>query len=74
MKCLLLAGGFGARLYPTTVHKAKPLLEYNGKPLLSHIMDRVPQGIEILVSCNRKFEADFRKWQQSVVRTAATTL
>lgn len=69
MKCLILAGGFGTRLYPTTVHKAKPLMEYNGKPLLSHIMDRVPRGIEILVSCNRKFADDFCRWQESVERT-----
>ena len=68
MKCLILAGGFGTRLYPTTVHKAKPLLEYNGKPLLSHIMDRVPQGIDIMVSCNRKFEADFCRWHEASAR------
>ncbi len=63
MKCLVLASGFGVRLYPLTIHKAKALLEYNGKPVLSHIVDKVPAGIEVFVCCNRKFEADFRKWQ-----------
>jgi glucose-1-phosphate thymidylyltransferase len=68
MRCLILAGGFGTRLYPLTICKAKALLEYKGKPLLSHILDRVPGNIEILVSCNRKFEADFRRWQKSAAR------
>jgi len=68
MKCLILAGGFGTRLYPLTIAKAKPLLEYKGRPLLSHIVDRIPQGLEITVSCNRKFEADFRRWRKSIRR------
>jgi len=68
MKCLILAGGFGTRLYPLTIYKAKALLEYKGKPLLSHILDRVPGNIDTLVSCNRKFEADFRRWQKGAAR------
>ena len=68
MKCLVLASGFGTRLYPLTIYKAKALLGYKGKPLLSHILDRVPGNIDILVSCNRKFEADFRQWQKSAAR------
>ena len=68
MKCLILASGFGTRLYPLTIYKAKALLEYNGKPLVSHILDRVPESIETLVSCNRKFEADFRGWQEGTAR------
>ena len=68
MKCLILAGGFGTRLYPLTIYKAKTLLEYKGKPLLSHILDRIPGSIDTLVSCNRKFEADFRRWQKNAAR------
>jgi glucose-1-phosphate thymidylyltransferase len=68
MKCLILAGGFGTRLYPLTIYKAKALLEYKGKPLLSHILDRVPENIDILVSCNRKFESDFHRWQKNADR------
>lgn len=68
MKCLILASGFGTRLYPLTIYKAKALLDYKGKPLLSHILDRVPGNIDILVSCNRKFEADFRRWQKGATR------
>ena len=68
MKCLILAGGFGTRLYPLTLNKAKALLEYQGKPLLTHIVDKVPQAIDILVSCNKKFEAVFYHWQNATDR------
>ncbi len=70
MKCLILAGGFGTRLYPLAVSKAKALLEYKGKPLLTHIVDKIPEGVDILIATNRKFEADFRRWQKSIDRPA----
>jgi len=66
MKCLILAAGFGTRLYPLGIWKAKALLEYEGKPLLTHIVDKVPQGIDLLVSTNKKFEADIRHWRKTV--------
>ena len=68
MKCLILAGGFGTRLYPLTIYRAKALLEYKGKPLLTHIVDKIPHNIDVFVSCNRKFEADFYQWQKKLGR------
>jgi len=68
MKSLILASGFGTRLYPLATTKAKGLLEYKGKALLSHIVDKIPQDIDILVNTNKKFEADFRRWQDAIGR------
>ena len=68
MKCLILASGFGTRPYPLTTHKAKALLEYEGEPLLSSILDGIPANINTFVPCNRRFEADFRQWRKSAAR------
>lgn len=63
MKCLILASGFGTRLYPLTMEQAKALLPYKGKPMINHIVDKVPADIDILVNVNKKFAADFYGWQ-----------
>ncbi|MDH4270149.1 MAG: nucleotidyltransferase family protein [Dehalococcoidia bacterium] len=68
MKCLILASGFGTRLYPLTRDTAKALVEYKGKPLLTHIVERIPHNIDILLVTNRKFETDFRRWQDNTDR------
>jgi len=68
VKCLILASGFGTRLYPLTRDKAKALTEYKGKPLLTHIVERIPHNIDILLVTNRKFEMDFRRWRESIDR------
>ena len=69
MKSLILASGFGTRLYPLSLNKAKALLEYKGKALISHVVDKIPPNIDILVNTNKKFETDFRRWQDNINRT-----
>ena len=61
---MILASGFGTRMYPLTLNHAKALLPYKGKPMINHIVDKIPLGIEILVNVNKKFEADFYQWQK----------
>ena len=68
MKCLILASGFGTRLYPLTLNQAKPLLPYRGKPMINHVVDKIPPGIDILVNVNKKFEADFVDWSKKQTR------
>ncbi len=68
MKCLILASGFGTRLYPLTRNKAKALIEYKDKPLLTHIVERIPRNIDIFIATNRKFEMTFRRWQKGIDR------
>ena len=67
---MILASGFGTRLYPLTRDTAKALIEYRGKPLLTHIVERIPHNIDILLVTNRKFEVDFRRWQDNTDRRA----
>jgi glucose-1-phosphate thymidylyltransferase len=68
MKCFILAGGFATRLYPLTNNRAKALLEFKGKPVITHVIDRVPPGINVMVSTNKKFETDFMVWQKTIDR------
>ncbi|MGB5926268.1 MAG: nucleotidyltransferase family protein [Dehalococcoidia bacterium] len=65
---MILASGFGTRLYPLTRDTAKALIEYRGKPLLTHIVERIPRNTDILLVTNRKFEVDFRRWQDNTDR------
>ena len=67
---MILASGFGTRLYPLTRDTAKALIEYRGKPLLTHIVQKIPHNIDILLVTNRKFEVDFRRWQDNTDRRA----
>ena len=68
MKCLILASGFGTRLYPLTINRAKALLEFRGTPLVTHIVNRIPNDMEVFVTTNRKFEASFRQWSKTLGR------
>ncbi|MFC1992497.1 nucleotidyltransferase family protein [Chloroflexota bacterium] len=68
MKCLIMAGGFGTRLYPLTRYKAKALLEYEGKPLATYLVDQIPDNMDIMVTINARFVDEFINWQQSLDR------
>ena len=69
MRSLILASGFGTRLYALGITKAKGLIEYKGKPLVSHIVEKIPKDFQVLLNTNKRFEADFRRWQNTVERT-----
>ena len=68
MKCILLAAGYGTRLYPLTKDTAKPLLPIRGKPIIEHIVEKVQvldNVDEIVVVSNHRFHSDFVKWAEN---------
>lgn len=65
MQILLLAAGYGTRLYPVIKNTPKPLLDINGRPLVDYVLDKV-SGFEGLsravVVTNNKFSGQFEDW------------
>jgi len=68
MHCFILAGGFATRLWPLTERRAKPLLPIAGKPLLSHIVEKIPKNIPVTVSTNAAFGEDIKRWSETIGR------
>ncbi len=65
MKCLILAAGYATRLYPLTLNTPKPLLPVGNKPLLEHILDKLPKDIsDIYIITNDKFYTHFLEWKE----------
>lgn len=68
MQSFILAGGFATRLWPLTESRAKPLLPLAGKPILSHLLEKIPEDLPVTVSTNAAFAEGFHTWQQSISR------
>ena len=63
VSALILAGGKGTRLRPLTDSVPKPMLPFNNKPMILHIIDQLgEQGIDnIIVSKNREQRMDLER-------------
>lgn len=69
MKAIILAAGYGTRLYPLTEVYAKPLLPVAGKPVLEYLLDKIKplEKIDrIYVVANNKFFEDFERWSEEL--------
>jgi len=69
MKALILAAGYGTRLYPLTKDKPKPLLTVGPKPIINHIIDKILkiEAIDgIYIVTNQKFSSHFQKWADAI--------
>jgi glucose-1-phosphate thymidylyltransferase len=67
MKVLILAGGYGTRLYPVIKDIPKALLEVCGKTLIDHTLEKfkgIPGIDEIMVVTNAKFYDLLSAWAQ----------
>ncbi len=65
MKILILAGGYGTRLYPVVKDTPKALLEVCGKTLIDHVLEKfykLPGIEEVCVVTNDKFYALLKTW------------
>ena len=68
MKVLILAAGYGTRLYALVKDTPKPLLEIAGKPLIEYLLDKIDHVKdlnEVLVVTNNKFYTHFVNWAKA---------
>lgn len=65
---IILAGGYGKRLWPITRDIAKPLLPVAGKPLINYLMEKIMfmgDAIgEVWILTNERFKKQFEKWAE----------
>jgi len=69
MKAIILAAGYGTRLYPLTEVYAKPLLPVAGKPVIEYLLEKikpVKQIDKIDIVVNDKFFDDFERWRDNL--------
>ena len=69
MNALILAAGYGTRLYPLTLFCAKPLLPVGDRPLIDHLLRRLqPLAglVEVVVVTNARFGPQFIGWRAGV--------
>lgn len=77
---LILAAGFGMRLAPLTNSTPKPLLLVGGRPVVSHLVDRMvdvdgADGVDaIVVVVNARHLDQWQRWEQEASQRAPVRL
>lgn len=69
MKVLILAAGYGTRLYPYTKNFPKPLLKVNKKPIIEYLLDKLAglKGLsKVVVVTNGRYFNHFKKWRSGL--------
>ena len=65
MHAIILAAGYGIRLFPLTENTPKPLLKIAEKPIIEHLirrLERLEPIDKICIVTNDKFENNFKEW------------
>jgi len=63
MKVIILCAGYATRMYPLTENRSKSLLPVGDRPILDHIIEKIPLDLEkIIVISNDRFYRDFLNW------------
>ncbi|MFN7181245.1 MAG: nucleotidyltransferase family protein [Planctomycetota bacterium] len=69
MIAIILAAGYGVRLYPLTKNCPKPLLQVANKPILNYTVEnlvKVKQINKIFIVSNDKFYENYQRWLKSL--------
>jgi glucose-1-phosphate thymidylyltransferase len=69
MKAVVLAAGYGTRLYPITRNCPKPLLPIGDKTILDHTIENmqdIEQIEEIYIVSNSKFYRNYKEWEKGI--------
>ncbi|UCC94293.1 MAG: nucleotidyltransferase family protein [Candidatus Omnitrophota bacterium] len=70
MNIVILAAGYGTRLYPLTLNTPKPLLAINGKPIINFLIEKIERlrscfpVKEVRIVSNNKFYNNFSQWKR----------
>ncbi len=69
MRAIILAAGFGTRLYPLTADRPKALLPIGEKTLLDYLIQNLEKNLpmvkEITLMTNARFYLDFFRWRKN---------
>jgi len=69
MKTIILAAGYGTRLYPLTLNKPKALLDVGGKTILERVLEKVFELQDcdaIYIVSNEKFYKSLADWVKGI--------
>lgn len=69
MTTIILAAGYGTRLYPLTRNKPKALLPVGGKTILDRLVEKiklVKESKRIIIVTNEKFYESFKTWAEGL--------
>lgn len=65
MQAIILAGGYGTRLYPLTIDAPKPMIQVGGRPMIEYLVEKLQKIAEIrdiFIVSNNKFSHVFEEW------------
>lgn len=65
MQAVILAGGYGTRLYPLTINAPKPMIPVAGRPMIEYLIEKIINRddiSEIFIVSNEKFTHVFEEW------------
>lgn len=71
MQAIILAGGYGTRLYPLTLNAPKPMVPVWGRPMVDYLVEKIDalgQFSQIFIVTNDKFAHVFDLWKSEKKR------